>query len=73
MTITIDVVVLWMVALIAYLVPSIVAEERNSKKLHPIIIANVFLGWTLVGWVVALVWACAKDKKADHGVTQPRA
>jgi uncharacterized sodium:solute symporter family permease YidK len=52
------VIVLWMVALIAYLVPSIVAEERNSKKLHPIIIVNVFLGWTVIGWIIAMKWAC---------------
>lgn len=46
--------------LVVYLVPSIIAEERNSRKLHPIIIVNIFLGWTLVGWGVALAWACAK-------------
>ena len=60
MTFTVDVVVLWMLAAIVYLVPSIIAEERNSRKLHPIIIVNVFLGWTLIGWGVALAWACAK-------------
>lgn len=59
--------------LVVYLVPSIIAEERNSRKLHPIIIVNIFLGWTLIGWGVALAWSLAKDKKADHGVTQPRA
>ncbi|MBU0792315.1 MAG: superinfection immunity protein [Gammaproteobacteria bacterium] len=46
--------------LVVYLVPSIIAEERNSRKLHPIIIVNIFLGWTLIGWGVALAWACAK-------------
>ena len=28
---------------------------------------NLFLGWTLVGWVVALVWAVtAKDKSQER-------
>lgn len=60
MTLSLDTAVLWALAAVAYFVPSIIAEERNSQKLHSIIIVNIFLGWTLIGWGVALAWACAK-------------
>ena len=46
----------------AYFMPSLIAHERNRSNLLAIVALNFFLGWTLVGWVVALVWALSKDK-----------
>jgi hypothetical protein len=40
--------------------PTIVAVFRNHRQLLAIFVLNLFLGWTLVGWVIALVWACIK-------------
>ena len=43
----------------AYFIPTLVgAKKRNVSA---IFVLNLFLGWTVVGWVVALVWACTKD------------
>jgi len=39
---------------ILYLYPSIIALKRKKKDLWKIIAINVFLGWTLIGWGVAL-------------------
>jgi uncharacterized sodium:solute symporter family permease YidK len=58
MTLTLSNAVLWALALVVYLAPSCIAEERGSRKLHPIIIVNIFLGWTVIGWVIAVKWAC---------------
>lgn len=41
-----------------YFIPSFVAAKRNHIQKKSILILNIFLGWTLIGWVVALVWAC---------------
>jgi len=41
-----------------YLVPSIVGFIRNMPNKGIICVINVFLGWTFIGWVVALAWAC---------------
>ena len=46
----------------AYLIPSLIAHERNRSNLLAIVALNFFLGWTLVGWAVALMWALSKDK-----------
>lgn len=35
----------------------------NKKNVLAIFALNLFLGWTLIGWVVALVWAVSKDKE----------
>lgn len=41
--------------LIIYFLPSIIG--RNKANINAIIVLNLFLGWTLIGWVVALIWA----------------
>lgn len=50
---------------LAYLAPAIIAWTRRMRNAMSITIVTVFLGWTLVGWVVALSWACA-GKPARH-------
>jgi len=40
-----------------YFLPSLVALERKHRQFWPIVILNLFLGWTLIGWVAALVWS----------------
>lgn len=45
-----------------YFAPTIVAIVRGHSSMAAIIIVNVFLGWTFVGWVVALAWAAAHFK-----------
>jgi cation transport ATPase len=43
------------VAVTFYFVPSIVGLHKNNAV--AIFVLNFFLGWTFVGWVLALVWA----------------
>ena len=61
------VVVLAMIAagIAVYLAPTIVANKRGHRNAMPIFILNLFLGWTFVGWVGALVWAMTDNVKAD--------
>ena len=42
-----------------YFVPAVVA--RGKRNFGAIFALNLFLGWTLIGWVGALVWALTKD------------
>jgi uncharacterized membrane protein YqaE (UPF0057 family) len=43
--------------LAVYFIPSGVALGNKSRNVGAIFILNIFLGWTLIGWVAALVWA----------------
>lgn len=40
-----------------YFIPAIVAFGRGHHNRWPIAILNLFLGGTLIGWVIALVWS----------------
>ena len=40
-----------------YFCPTIIAASRHHKNTTSIVVLNLFLGWTVVGWVGALVWA----------------
>lgn len=42
-----------------YFLPIIIASNRNSPAGCSIAVINIFFGWTLLGWVIALVWALA--------------
>lgn len=45
------------VSLALYMLPTIVGAARQRHNLLAIGVLNLLLGWTLIGWVVALVWA----------------
>lgn len=45
-----------------YLLPAIVAKNRNHTQIIPILVLNILLGWTLIVWVGCLVWALIKEK-----------
>jgi hypothetical protein len=36
---------------------------RDHRQWLAIVVLDLLLGWTLVGWVAALVWACTADTK----------
>jgi len=40
-----------------YLIPSIVARHKPHSR--GVLLLNLFLGWTVVGWFAALIWAYA--------------
>jgi hypothetical protein len=44
--------------LMTYFLPFIVAVNRRHVNRLAIGVLNLLLGWTLLGWVAALVWAC---------------
>jgi hypothetical protein len=45
-------------ALAIYFIPTIVANSRKKTNATAIFVMNFFLGWTFLGWVGALIWAC---------------
>jgi hypothetical protein len=42
---------------VLYFVPMGIAIARKHRNTGAIVALNMFLGWTMVGWVLALVWA----------------
>ena len=54
-------VVMSLLLLGPYFLPTIIACCRGKKNSAAIFLLNLLLGWTFIGWVVALVWAACKD------------
>jgi hypothetical protein len=45
---------------VAYMLPTLVAWLRHTPDLAAVAVINIALGWTFVGWVVALAMAVQK-------------
>ena len=43
--------------LLLYWAPSIIALARKHTNTMPIVVLNLLAGWTLIGWVAAVVWS----------------
>jgi hypothetical protein len=44
-----------------YFLPSIIALARSRRDTLAIFLLNLFLGWSVIGWIVALIWAAKSD------------
>ncbi|MBO0917979.1 hypothetical protein EES39_06925 [Streptomyces sp. ADI92-24] len=50
------------VIVVAYFLPTIIAFARGVSNSGSVLVLNLFLGWTLVGWVVALAMAARSSQ-----------
>lgn len=50
-----------LIGIFIYLFPTVTAIYLEQSNVASIAVINIFLGWTLVGWVVALAWAFKKE------------
>ena len=57
-------VLLLLISVFLYFIPAIVAASKNKRNSGAIFGLNLLLGWTIVGWVVSLVWALTNDAEA---------
>jgi len=49
------------ILVLLYFLPSLLG--RNKADSGGIFLVNLFLGWTLIGWVVAFLWAISSDHR----------
>ena len=49
---------------VLYFLPAIIAFARSKRDTVSILVLNLLLGWTMIGWVIALVWALKQDVPA---------
>ena len=47
------------VLVLLYFLPAIIGRGKHDAT--GIFLLNLFLGWTIIGWVIALIWACAAE------------
>lgn len=44
-----------------YFLPTLLALSRKHPSATAIIILNFLLGWTGLGWIIALIWSLSGD------------
>lgn len=47
-----------LVVTLVYFLPFITALIRGHLGKMSIFMANVFFGWTVIGWIITLIWSC---------------
>jgi len=43
-----------------YFLPTIIARDKHDVM--AIFLVNLLFGWTVIGWFIALIWACAAER-----------
>ncbi len=49
-----------LLAVLMYFLPTIIGH--NKRHAAGIFLVNFFLGWTVIGWFAALIWALSSEK-----------
>lgn len=53
---------LLLTAIFFYFLPSYIAWNRKHYNFPALFILNLLLGWSFIGWVIALTWALMREK-----------
>jgi hypothetical protein len=59
------------VAFAIHFLPAIVAGSRHADNFVWILLINIFLGWTFIGRVIALVWAATDTPRYASAYRSP--
>ena len=46
------------IGIIIHFIPTIVAFKRDAASRWAIFLINLFFGWTIIIWIITLIWAC---------------
>jgi hypothetical protein len=47
-----------------YFIPTMIAIGRHKRNTLAIFALNLFLGWSFIGWVAALIWSLTSERSA---------
>lgn len=48
--------------LVIYFLPTIIAAIRSHNNGFSIFLLNLLLGWTVLGWIFALIWSFSNSR-----------
>ncbi len=49
-----------------YFLPTLLGYRKSRWK--RILLVNLLLGWTVIGWIMALLWALQRDSRPDASI-----
>lgn len=48
---------------ILHFLPSIIAFNRGHTRRIAILVLNILLGWTIIGWIILLIWSLDRQSR----------
>ena len=51
------------ISALTYFLPTVIALARSHHNGFAIFLTNLLLGWTLIGWVIALIWSVTASER----------
>jgi len=57
-----------MFILAIYFFPSMIAIGRKHHNRAAIVLLNLFLGWTALGWIASLVWSATAIQRVKENI-----
>jgi Superinfection immunity protein len=62
--------VMWLVIIpAAYFLPTIISGTCRHRHAGAVFVLNLFLGWTFLGWVIALIWSVMNQRDSRQART----
>lgn len=58
------------VVIFIYFIPTVIAFTRGSNLSAAVLVINLFLGWSILGWIAALVMAVLPKQKSQTIIVQ---
>lgn len=53
-------IALTIIIVLIYCLPAITAYQRKHKNAEAILALNLLTGWTIIGWIISLIWSLTK-------------
>lgn len=50
------------ISVVILFIPAFIAHVQGHPRASAITLLNVLAGWTIIGWIAALIWALSKPK-----------
>lgn len=58
-------------AVAMYFLPAIIAHHRRHVSSGAIVLVNLLLGWSIIGWIVCFAWACSGNTRREIVILPP--
>jgi Superinfection immunity protein len=65
------IILICVVGFFIHFLPVFIAGSRHAQNFWWIFLINLFLGWTFIGWVAALIWACTDAPRVAYVYMPP--
>lgn len=62
-------VIILVVPVVIYMLPFIVAAMRGHQDTTAIFTVNLLFGWTVLGWIAALMWGCTSVRSGPRSLS----